>query len=309
MHHSFRLTTALLIGFGCLSQLHAGPAEEFDQRIKEVYGAPPHLMTDAQITAKSKELDLFWDLVTSDTAHYLPLLREELSDDSNPAFFYFDGTKLLLSISTDNEDQLLALTALPRSDLRDIQRSDYLFTVFKLARLGVDTSDAAFKILTDPEFQVVIPQHALTLGQDFSLLYMLLPTSEDFYIQKAINRLARDINETAQESLLRLLWYTATDVGDKTIAEVAQDSSTSAATQKVVSALLSLSKEIASQSEPPIHLLESVADFVPDGATVAELRAIRRERLSRISDEALYELDDLTMLIRIKQKHAGNSAI
>ena len=46
----------------------------------------------------------------------------------------------------------------------------------------------------------------------------------------------------------------------------------------------------------PLHL-------VPKGPDFAQIKEIRRSRLSRASDEALSELDDLTWLLRIKNKH------
>jgi hypothetical protein len=128
----------------------ADELDEFRQAIKSVYGFQPHTLTDAEIAAKSKELDKFWDTVKSDTARYLPLLRRALIEATNPPFFYYDGSELLLSVSNRRHDQQIALMAIPHCDLRDVEHKAYLFTVFRLAREALDTSEAAFKILEDP---------------------------------------------------------------------------------------------------------------------------------------------------------------
>jgi len=45
-----------------------------------------------------------------------------------------------------------------------------------MATLNEDTTAAAFQILEQPDFKVFIPQHLLMLGQNYILIYMLLPT-------------------------------------------------------------------------------------------------------------------------------------
>lgn len=287
--------------FACLA-VDAEETAEFGQTVRTLYSFQPHTLTDDQITAKSKELDRFWNTVKSDPPRYIPLLRHALSDSSNPSFFHYDGSKLLLSVSNERQDQQLALTAIPRCDLEDIQDKDYLFTVFSLAREGLDTSEAAFKILEQPKYQVIIPEHALTLGQDFALIYMLLPTAEEYYVDRAISRLSPDGDQTALRSLLRLLWYTVTDAGDQAIRRIAESDKHSAALREFARKLMSTTQTLQHESKPPKKLAKAVAEFVPKGADFAQVKSIRRTRLSRVTDEALYELDDLTWLLRIKRK-------
>jgi len=56
-----------------------------------------------------------------------------------------------------------------------------------MAAQGEDTTSAAFHILAQTKFQVFIPLHSLTLGQDYCLIYMLLPPIR-IWIQPAIDR-------------------------------------------------------------------------------------------------------------------------
>lgn len=302
---SGRLCAVAIVGLVALLPLlasSAAPGDEFAQTVRSLYSFQPHTLTDDQITDKSKELDTFWERVKSDPARYLSLLRHALADGTSPSFFSYDGSKLLLSLSPEREDQQLALTAIPRCDLRDVQHKDYLFTVFRLAAQGLDTSEAAFKILEDPKFQVIVPEHALTLGQDFSLIYMLLPTSEDFHVGRAIDRLSVERDVTAQKSLLRLLWYTVTDAGDQAITRVAGSERHAAEVREFARDLSSTTETLRQAAKPPKTLAKAVADLVPKGADFAQIKQIRRSRLSRVSDEALHELDDLTWLLRIKRQ-------
>src|SRR5919198_3172594 len=86
-----------------------------------------------------------------------------------------------------------------------------------MATLNEDTTAAAFRVLEQPNFRVIIPQHALTLGQNYVLVYLLLPTDRDYWVHPAIDRLKTETNETAQKSLILLLWYAQTDAADRAI--------------------------------------------------------------------------------------------
>ena len=92
-----------------------------------------------------------------------------------------------------------------------------------MAAQGENTSAAALNILAQPKFQVFIPQHSLRLGQDYCLIYMLLPTDQDFWLRPAIERLRAEQDVTAQKSLLLLLWYAQTSDSDKAIEEFSID--------------------------------------------------------------------------------------
>ena len=87
----------------------------------------------------------------------------------------------------------------------------------RMATLNENTTAAAFHVLEQPNFKVFIPQHVLTLGQNYVLIYLLLPTDQDYWLQPAMDRLKTERDETAQKSLLLLLWYAQTDAADQAI--------------------------------------------------------------------------------------------
>jgi len=195
----------------------------FHNRVIAIYSFLPRNLDKLAQEAKSKEMDVFWEEVKRSGSSGLADLRKELSRPDLPVFFNYDGAKLLLSLSKSRDDRGLALAAISRSDLQNIQWNDYFFTVHLLAMDGLDSSDAALNILTEDKYQVVVPQHALTLNQEMCLLYLLMPTNETFYLEKVEKRLFEVKSVTAQKSLLTLLGYSVTLQGDAAIERFASD--------------------------------------------------------------------------------------
>jgi hypothetical protein len=257
--------------------------------IQKLYDFHPHTLSTAQINQKSDLLDQFWTKAKSQRDVYVPELRRELADFSNPPFFLFDGSQLLLSLSDAPADRKIVLSAIVHTGLRDLQLKDYFLLVQRMAAQGEDTTAAAFHILPEPKFQVFIPQHSLTLAQDYCMVYMLLPTNQSFWVQPAIDRLRAETDVTAQKSLLLLLWYAQTPDSDKAI----QEFSTTAKSQD--------SKDYANEL---VHRKDAIARTAAVGSSESEesLRQARRERMKAVSDEALYDLDSYTAKIMAIRK-------
>lgn len=274
--------TILLLALGAFSN-PARAASEIHDVILHVYSFQPHLLTSAEIAQRSAELDQFWRAAQANPGRYVPGLRQELADEKNPAFFLYDGSMLLLKMSDTPQDRKIVLNAIAHCDLRDVQPQDYFHQVHRLATLGEDTTAAAFHILGDPKFQVFVPQHVLTLGQDYSLIYMLLPTDPQFWMQPAIQRLSSEREPKALHSLLLLLWYAQDDAADQAIHALGQDARQSAEIRKSVQELENRSQHIG-----------AVARVKAAVTNQHELRQKRRQVMSRVSDEALVELDNLT---------------
>ena len=156
---AIRVFAALFLTYIATVPAFAEP--DFHSKVVELYSFEPHKLTNAEMQAKAGQLDQFWAMAKADPSNTLPLLRRELENPSNSAFFYYDGSKLLLALSTDRSDQALALRSIAKADLQGVQHSDYLKTVHWLASKGFDARDAAFRILAFPDFKAFIPQHAL----------------------------------------------------------------------------------------------------------------------------------------------------
>ena len=294
--------------------LHAQKATatdaKFHSEIVKLYGFQPGSLPQKQMEAKSAQLDAFWQKVKADPETFGPALRRELARKDVPGFFLYDGSMLLLElrdrpaagapvIPVNKDDAKIVLDSLARCTLKGIQQDDYLRKVHWLACEGNDTTGAAFHILDEPKFQATIAQHALMLGQDYSLVCMLLPTDEAFYLQPALDRLAKEKDEQACQSLLKLIWYGVTEAGDAAIQKTAEDKSRPDAVRSAAGTLSvqSMIVSMGLKGEKREQMAKDVGIGVD--ATVAELRAARRKRMQdSISDEALGDLDQYTLLIR-----------
>ena len=183
------------------------------------------------------------------------------------------------------------LAAITHGDLRDLQLIDYFMLVRNMAAQGEDTTAAAFHILEEPSFQVFIPQHVLTLGQDYCLIYMLLPTNQDFWLHPTVERLRSEKDLTAQKSLLLLLFYAQTPEADKMIAEFSSDESKPQASRAYANEMV--------HRRDSLSLASRAAALT---SSEESLRRARRERMKAVSDEALYDLDSYTAEIMAKRK-------
>jgi hypothetical protein len=157
--------------------------------------------------------------------------------------------------------------------------------------LNEDTTAAAFHILEHPKFSVFVPQHSLTLGQNYVLVYMLLPTDQGFWEQPTIDRLKAESDETAQKSLILLLWYAQTEAADKALAAFAADANKSSAARGYAKEIMARKQHVGVTARA-----QALASNEPS------LRQKRRERMKAVSDEALIDLDDYTERLAAMRK-------
>ena len=271
----------LLVLTGVLAVSAQTPANLIENEIRQTYDFAPHTLSSEQLRAKSVTLDAFWSKAKSDPSSYIPVLQAELQDPSSKAFFLFDGSQLLLSLAYSPENRHIAVLAMSRADLHDINPAGYFYAVHRIANFNEDTAVAALHILEDPQFQVQVPEHALTLGQNYALIYMLLPEDPKYWLSPAISRLESETDPTAQQSLLLLLWYAQVPEADAAVKKFSANPGAPEASRKLANQLLARSEE-ASRIKRPVGKDEG---------------AIRKDRLARmkaVSDEALYDLDSMT---------------
>jgi hypothetical protein len=192
----------------------------------------------------------------------------------------------LLAISKERDDQALALEAIPRADLRGIQHTDYLRTVHWFATSGFNTTEAALRVLDYPDFKAFIVQHALTLGQDYSLICMLFPMPDSNFVGALVDRLRVEDRPVSQKSILLALWYSMTPEAKAAAGRFIADASKSQEARNYAKQL--------SERKAPI----TGAFTFP---TARQLKEERQKVMYRLSDEALHEFDSLTAKLLAKQ--------
>src|ERR1700722_2709331 len=188
---------------------------------------------------------------------------------------------------------MIAVDAMSRADLRDVQSPAYFYAVHSLSMKGVDTTKAALHVLDDPRFAVAVPQHAMTLDQSMTLMYLLLPVDERRWMAAAQGRFASEKDETAQKSLLLLFFYSQTKDGDSVIRSAAKDPSTSD----------SVRKEAQKYIDDAKRALRMKTDVK---GTEVSIREARKKRLTAVSDEAIGDVQEMTA--RLIQLRSNESA-
>jgi hypothetical protein len=223
-------------------------------------------------------MDDFWKKVTENKDKYLDELRKELKDANNPTFFLYDGGHLLLSLTKSKDDYQIALDAMTKGNLQDIDRADYVRTINFFAVNGLNTTEAALKIIPEENFVAYIPQHAMSLDLGLSLRFMLLPINSDLYIRSVIEKMKTIKNPMTTIFLLNFLLYTCTCEGDRVIQEYSEDKNQDESVREKATQLVKKNK--VKRTDNP--------------SRYGDLVKKRREILSRVSDEALDELNDVS---------------
>ncbi len=262
-------------------------AENNNSIFQDVYNFNPHELTRSEQESLSRTLDTLWKKVKEKPEKYIDTLRYELNQNNLPPYFYYDGSQLLLTISQTKSDKELIISALNKVDIRDIQHTDYLKTVHRFSVDGFDTVDLAIKILKHDNFKIFIPLHSLTLEQDFSLIYMLMPMHESKYLNKLVDQLDLKHSERAIKSLMLTIWYTSTNEGNEALENYIKAHKNNDILNNYARELLKRNKNVGPSSSL---------------SSVKSLREERRKVMSRISDEALYELNSLTRKLIAKTR-------
>lgn len=263
------------------------------QRIIAVYDFHPHTVTDAIREQKSNEMDAFWNEVQQHQQVDLPFLRAELTNPQAPAFFHMDGAQLLLSLSSSPADQALAVSAMSTADLSDVTPSAYFYSIHELSMKGVDTTAAALHVLDDPSFVVYVPQHAMTLHAPDCLLFLLLPVDPSKWLSAVSQKLAATKSSEAQRALVTLIFYAQTPESDRVLDTVASSAYLPDAVRKTAGNW----KQAANEAYK--HKVDVPGDE-------AQVREARRQRLNAVSDEAIDDVQEMTLrLVQLRHPHTS----
>src|SRR5437762_13544286 len=119
----------LLICFLLFTSITFGQSLDVDK----IYDFSPSKLSRVEQDKKLPALDELWNKVKSDTAKYLPLLRNDLNAPRHNPFFYYDGAALLLSLSLSVNDKTIAAKAIGKCDLADVDCKEYVTTLNALS--------------------------------------------------------------------------------------------------------------------------------------------------------------------------------
>ena len=254
--------------------------QDLHDEITKAFNFSPHKMTREQQKAVLPKLDSLFAFVINNKDKYLESLRAELKRIDNNPYFYFDGGLLLLEISKTEKDYQLVADALTKTDLRDLPPDMYLNHLLNLSIKGANVIDAALHVLGDTTFQAFIPQHVLTLTYATGLKFILPRYQSEQYIDKLILRFNSTQSINLKITYLDLFVYANCCKADEVLAL-----SVSSTDEKLSDAAKAANKwsNVSHKSNQKNYL-----NYFNKRITV----------MNRISDEAGYELDEMTLKMR-----------
>ncbi len=258
--------------------------------IDGLYNFAPHKLSRDEQKDKLPALDDFWEKVKKDTSRHLASLREALLSEGRSPYFYYDGAKLLLSISRSEADQLVALSAIEKCDLKDIEGSDYVRTINWIAGNRLNVTRAALKILEEEKFSAFIPQHALTLPKEYCLMFLMLPMHHDQYFEELKHSFSTLKYKNSRTAALTVLAHVPTCAADSMIQSIARYDTS------LTRFITSLQDNLVLKDEEQLNSNEYLKEYVAlySSRTLNELIELRCQSARRVSDEALYEIALIT---------------
>jgi len=262
--------------------------QNLSKEIDSIYSFKPSKLSVKEQESKLPALDKFWNKVKSDTTEHLPKLRFELDQPGHNPFFYYDGSGLLLSLSDARIDKELAVRAILKCDLDDINRELYVSTINKLAREDIAVTPAAVRILHDDKFSFFVPQHVMTFNHGYCLAYMLLPQNSLSYIDTLISMFP-SVGTTSRKSIITTLWFAYSCQGDEFINTIASDKAIEKDVREYARKIKGYKKLTRDQEE----YLQVIGK--------EHLGRMREMSLQRFSDEAIEQLDMTTRVMRMEQ--------
>jgi len=318
------LAISVIIAFAYGFNAHAedDAVVKFESMVRQTYDFDVSKLTDEMREKKSAEMDAFWKFVESGAGTYLPLLRQELGKGTLCRFFYYDGSMLLGKLSQSRDDINLILRTMPKTDINEIDQSQYFRFVHWAGCQGYDTYADVRMMIDCPSFSVTIPEHSLKMSRSDAVLYALLPVDEKYYLDSLIARLKSEKDPRTAMTILTVIAYTISDKGQNAIKAYA-DSTSDIDAKKYAGDFLILEnkKSLPARVAPSRHehlekFLQMLTgreydskeidfdQFVKDAPYLVTrrdygmIRKYRSIQSQRVSDEAMREIEYLSMLMR-----------
>jgi hypothetical protein len=295
--------------------------ERFFEELEKTYDYLPADVDKSVREAGAKKTDRFAEFVGSDLEKHLPLLREALGDKDRNAFFYYDGSALLIKHSPTRADYAIAVDAIRRCRLQDVAPEAYFSFAHEICQQDVDAYPIVVKMLENPEFGFELPQHAMRVQQRDAVLLCLTAQGEDRWVARLAARLEREKDPLATHTILSCLAAAVAPEAKAALKRFIEREDADPGLQAFASAIV---WRLEKEERPPVKLVTKRETFeaflekfeaqerMPEAdrqllfegiylvrrEDEARLRALRRRVARRVSGESLRELAYLTQLLR-----------
>jgi hypothetical protein len=155
----------------------AGPdttptCDELRASKSKVYGYHIAQLDEAQIDAKSKELDVFWKQVQAAGSDGVACIRGLLAEEKSDHIFQFDAASMLFPADHSPETLNLIRDSLAQADFQESDPANYLSLAMDLSLAGADIRPLAARLLLYPNAVIHISEHSLDLDSDSAALFL-----------------------------------------------------------------------------------------------------------------------------------------
>ena len=196
------------LGMGCAKNDCAGLRE----MIRRTYDFSPSTTPENDLDAHSTALNAFWDSVRARPSIQLPCLRTAVADPSEPAFFRFDGSNLLVSLDSSQRSRQLQVDAYTAVDIANVQHETWINVLAQRGLEGFDTRRAAERWLrlADSAAVYYLPKHGgEKVGRWYGALFLYGSMPESL-ATPALAAIVADSAHPGREPAIWLLTLQAT---------------------------------------------------------------------------------------------------
>jgi len=138
----------------------------------KTYGFHLTQLDEAQLEAKTKELDAFWKQVQAAGPEGVTCIRALLAEEKTDHIFQVDAATMLFPADPSSETRNLIRDSLAQADFQESDPANYLTLALELGQAGVDIHTLASKLLQYPNAVIHISEHALDLDSDTAALFL-----------------------------------------------------------------------------------------------------------------------------------------
>jgi hypothetical protein len=183
----------------------------------KTYGFHLTQLNEAQLDAKSKELDAFWKQVQAAGPVGVTCIRKLLAEEKTDHIFQVDAAGMLFPADSSPETRNLIRDSLAQADFEESDPANYLTLAFDLGLAGVDVRPLAAKFLLYPNAVIHISEHSLDLDSDTAAL-LLYGTMEPIRASNALSALLGAPQPFVREAAAHLLAEQMTDESFRTLS-------------------------------------------------------------------------------------------
>jgi hypothetical protein len=205
----------MAIGAG-MAQAQSPSCADLRAQKEKVYGFHLTQLNEAQIDAKSKEIDAYWKQLQSAGPDGVSCLKDMLLAEKTDHIFQFDAASFLFQLDKSPESLSLVKDAIVQTDFQETDPANYLSLALELGQRGANIQSLAARLLLFPNAVIHISEHSLDLDSDTAALFLYgsmdsvkaskaliaqLHAQEPFVRAAAAHLLAEEMTEEALRTL------------------------------------------------------------------------------------------------------------